>query len=127
MNRHAVYVVDRLPDSRTVYDADIPAHDGHEMAAGPGPLLAVVDGQPVPLIDPMPFWGVSMRVNRTMARGELVAALRALAGALEAGRLPQPADVPDGSAIMLGADEDDDLSPIEKLARRTLHGDGEPL
>lgn len=118
---HALYVVDRLPDEMTVADFDIPAHEGHEMLAGSAPLIAVVDGTPVPLVEPLPFWGISVRVERTLSRQQAVAGLRALASALEEDRLPGPAETPHVDAITLAGD--DDLSPIEKMARRTLRGD----
>lgn len=87
---HAVYVVDGLPEGGEDVPAGFPAYADHEMLAGAGPLAAVVDGQLVPLVDPLPFWDVSVRVHRTVTRAQLVAGLLALAGALEAGKMPAP-------------------------------------
>jgi hypothetical protein len=108
MNQHAVYVVDRLPDDAPTSEDGFPTYAGHEMAAGPGPLVAVVDEHAVPLYDPMPLWDISVRAHGTVTRAQLVAALLALAGAVESGKMPAPAEAaghPLGGVITLRPDD----------------------
>jgi hypothetical protein len=104
----AVYGVDLLPEG-PVSDA-LPAYGGVEMVAGQlrwmwcnGERIKVR----VPVHDPAIYWDVAVRVSPTVPRHELVSMLLALAGAIEAGRMPDPIEAaqhPLGHIITVGSD-----------------------
>jgi hypothetical protein len=105
----AVYALDLVPDDAPANDG-IPAYGGVEMQAGSlrwGWVALSGGSVRAPIDDPSALWSVSVRVGRDVSRQNLVAALLALAGALEADRMPEPevaAAHPRGRVIVIGPD-----------------------